>query len=190
MENLLAHLRNKFLAGVVAALPLAILAYGAWWIETNTKALTAPLGFHFPGLGVVLALAGVYLLGVAVTSFLGRWSLRLANWLLERAPGLNVLYRAWRDVLVMPPDKDGMFHQAVLAPVDASLHQLGFTNGRPLPDDPERQCVFLPGLPNPFSGRLVVVPRAGCVPLPMSVHDALKYHLSGGNFVPPGLKPI
>lgn len=103
--------------------------------------------------GVLLAVVGVYLLGLAVTSFLGRFALRLADRLLQKVPGLSLLYLAWKDVLVVPPDKAGTFHQVVLVPNPAGGAQVGFTSGRPLPGDPRCLCVFLPGFPNPLAGR-------------------------------------
>jgi uncharacterized membrane protein len=190
MGWLLDHFRNKFVAGMFAAVPVAVVVFVAVWVEAKTRVLADPLGLKFPGLGIVIALVGVYLLGVVVTSVLGRFFLRLANAVLRRVPGLRLLYQGWKDLLVVSPEQAGMFHQAVLVPVGEGRSQLGFTSGRTLPGDPASICVFLPHIPNPFSGRLVVVPKAACLPLKMSVEEALKYQLSSGNYLPPSLTGV
>jgi uncharacterized membrane protein len=187
LNTLLAHLRNKLLAGIFAAIPIVICVYLARWVETNTRMLTQPLGFHFPGLGVLIVLVALYLLGFIVTSFLGRYLLRQVDRLLALVPGLNLLIQAWKDVLVVSPGKSGMYNQVVLVPQEGQQFQLGFTSGRALPGDAERVCVFLPEIPNPFSGRLVVVRKADCVPMDLTVEEAMKYQLSSGNYLPPAL---
>jgi len=187
VTTFLAHLRNKFVAGAFAAIPIVIVIYVIVWAEQNTRALGEPFGLRFPGLGLAIAIAGVYLLGLCVTSFVGVLLLRLVNVLMQRIPGVNLLYRAWKDVLVVPPDQHGVFHQVVLVPISRDLAQLGFTSGQPLPGDPESICVLLPNLPSPLSGRLLVVRRASCLVLEMSVEEALKYQLSTGNYLPPQL---
>ena len=110
------HLRDKFLAGALAAVPVVVVVWGALLVEQYTRPLAQQVGLDFPGLGVLLAVVGVYLLGVAVTRFLGRFALRLAERLLQKVPGLSLLYRAWKDVLLVPPDKAGTFHQVMLVP--------------------------------------------------------------------------
>jgi uncharacterized membrane protein len=51
-------------------------------------------------------------------------------------------------------------------------------------------CVFLPGIPNPLSGRLVIVERELCLPLPLSMDEAFKFLLSTGNYLPPELRGL
>jgi len=184
MSRLFDHLRNKLVAGAFAAVPVAIVVYAAIWIEENTKALAAPTGVKFPGLGVLLVLAGVYLLGLLVTSVVGRLLFGLANAVFRRVPGLKLIYQVWKDLLVVAPDQAGMFHQCVLVPVGEGRAQVGFTSGRALPGDPKSICVFLPNIPNPISGRLVIVPREVCTPLKLSVEEAFKFQLSSGNYLP------
>lgn len=190
MNRLVEHLRNKMTAGLFAAVPVIVVAYAAYWVETNTRAVAAPLGIRAPGLGVLAAIAGVYVLGLLVTSVLGKIMLGVVNSILERVPGLRLIYRVWKDLLVLPADKAGMFHQAVLVPVGEGRVQMGFTSGRPLDADPNSVCVFVPSVPNPISGTLYVVPREVCIPLKLSVEEAFKFLISSGNYLPPALVGI
>lgn len=190
MNFLLSHLRNKLLAGALAAAPIVAVAYLVVLAEQYTKPLTQPLGYHFPGLGVLLAVGVVYLLGLLVSSLIGSWLLRGLDFALQRLPGLNMLYKVWKDVLVLPQGRAGMYDKVVLAPQpDGMSLRLGFTSADPVPGRPDCWCVFLPGVPNPIAGQLVFVQRDRCQVLALSVEEAFKFLLSSGNYLPPGLTP-
>src|SRR5262245_46180229 len=155
----LKHLRTTLLTGVIAAIPLIVVVYVAILIEKYTKPLTEPLGFHFPGLGFLVALVGVYLLGLVVTSILGAIFLRLLDRVLEKLPGFNQLYHAWKEVVLLPEDRASTFHQVVLVAGSVGPGaQVGFTSGQGVAGDPHTWCVFLPNIPNPLPGRRAVWP--------------------------------
>jgi uncharacterized membrane protein len=188
MSWLLRHLRNKFGAGLLAAVPLVVVVVGAVWIETHTKPLADVLGLSFPGLGVVLAVVGVYLLGLVVTSILGKFLLYGFDRLLEHVPGFRYLYHAWKEILVVSPSRSSMFHRVVLvARANRRVGQIGFTSGEGVPGDPETMSVFLPNVP-PLSGRLKLVHKSCCLPLKISVPEAFKFLLSTGNYVPAAME--
>jgi uncharacterized membrane protein len=184
------HLHDKLLAGLFAAVPLLVVAGAASSLERGSEQLAAYLHipFHFPGIGFLVALLLVYVLGLIATSFFGKVAFRLADRLLCSLPGIETIYRAWRDVAFVSPEEGGMFRQVVLvgSPNTVGM-QLGFTSGHSLPGDPNTLCVFLPGIPNLLNGRLVIVARSAVVQLTMPVEDAVKFLLSSGNYLPEGL---
>jgi uncharacterized membrane protein len=188
MHWLKMHLHDKLLAGLFAAVPIVVVVGAASSLERATEPLAKPLGLHFPGIGFVLALLLIYLLGLVVTSFFGRVTLRATDYLLRQVPGLGQVYRAWKDVLIVSPSEGGIFHQVVLvgSPSGAGA-QLGFTSGHGLPGDPNSICVFLPGIPSMLSGRLVIVTRDCCTRLEMSVEEAFTFLVSMGHHLPAGL---
>jgi uncharacterized membrane protein len=188
MNALGTHLRNKMVAGALALMPIVIVIVIAFWLEENTHPVARLLGLPgIPGLGIVVALLAVYFAGVLVTSLVGGLLVRAADFFLQRIPGLNVLYRAWKDVLLLPPGKLGTYNHVVLVPGRQGGMQLGFTSGAVIPGTPPRWCVFVPGLPNPLSGQLVLYPCDACTPLAVTVDEAFKFLLSSGNYLPPGL---
>jgi uncharacterized membrane protein len=191
MTLFLKHLRNKLLTGLLAAVPVIVVVYGAYLIETYTAPLTTPLGYHFPGLGFLIALVVLYVLGLLVTSILGHLGLRLLDRVLERIPGFKLLYHAWKDIVLLPADKSSIFHNVVLVPrADGKTAQIGFASGEGLPADPRTCCVFLPNIPNPLTGRLVFVDRTCCIPLGISAGEAFKFLLSTGNYLPADLQGL
>lgn len=181
MKSLQHHLRNTFLAGVFAAIPLAATGLVIWYVEKQTRALS--LGIPF--LGIIVALLSVYLLGLIVTSLLGKWLLVRLDRLLSRMPLLRDLYSAWKQIALNPPGTMGMFSQVVLLSDESGNRKtLAFTSGQPIPSDPATACVFVPAAPNPTSGRLYFVPLSQCQPANISPKDAFKMILSGGNYIP------
>lgn len=187
MTWLAAHLRNKLIAGALALAPVVIVVVVAFWLEEHTQPLAHLLGLpSFPGLGMLIGVAAVYAAGVLVTSLVGGIVVHLVDHLLQRIPGLNLMYRTWKDVLLLPPGKAGVYQRVVLVPNRDGL-QIGFTSGEAVPGAPPRWCVFVPGLPNPLSGQLILFPCDACTPLDISVQEAFKFLLSSGNYLPPGL---
>ncbi|MCI0458092.1 MAG: DUF502 domain-containing protein [Gemmataceae bacterium] len=182
MKRLLIHLRNKLLAGVLAAPPLLLLVYAFFLIEHTLQPLLEPaLGARILGLPLLVLLVLLYLLGVLVTAILA-WRLRpLRDRWQERLQGLGVLYQTCKDVVV-PAARTGSFQRVVLVSLpDDKTAQVGFTSGEALPDDPAHCRVFLPGIPNPLAGRLAVVACERCVPLSLSVAEVFRSLLSAGN---------
>jgi uncharacterized membrane protein len=186
MKWLGTHLRNKLLAGLLAAIPIAIVVYIFATIESYTQPWLEPvLGVRIPGLPILVFLVIIYLLGVVVTSILGSIFLSLLDRLLQRIPGFKTLYGAWKDVVLLPPGKAGTFSQVVLVSYpDEKTSWIGFTSGEPVPGHPESLAVFLPNVPNPLTGKMVLMARDRCVPLKVSVGEIFKFFLSTGNHLP------
>jgi uncharacterized membrane protein len=185
MSSVQNHLRRTFLAGIFAAMPIAVTGFVVWYVDAKTRVLSQKvLGANVPFLGVLLAVVAIYLLGVAVTSLLGRFFLRTADRLLGRLPLLKPVYQTWKQVALTPGE--GIFARVVLvADETGRMEMLGFTSGVPTAGD--RLCVFVPAAPNPTSGRLYFVRREHCTILDLSTEEAFKMILSGGSYVPAGI---
>jgi uncharacterized membrane protein len=186
MTPLQKHFRNTFLTGIFAAIPLAVTIFVIWYVESTTRQpLRDYLNLNVPFIGVILAIALIYVLGLVVNSLVGRWVIRTIDRVLLRVPLLKEIYQAWKQVTITPGGKEGVFAKVVLVPVEnARTRALGFTSGEPIPNDPATCCVFVPAMPNPISGRLYFVPMSDCITLGISVEEAFKLLLSGGNYIP------
>src|SRR5687767_14033781 len=187
MSPIQKHLRNTFLTGVFAAIPLAVTVFVVWYVESKTRQpLRDLLRINIPFLGVVVALVLIYLLGLAVGSIIGKWILSLIDKLLLRVPMVKDLYLAWKHISVTPGGREGIFGKVVLMPVENDrTHTLGFSSGEPLEGDANTTAVIIPAVPNPMNGRLHFVPIADVIVLDVSPEEAFKMILSGGNYVPP-----
>src|SRR4026209_2137797 len=112
--GLQVHLRNKLVAGLLPAIPVASTIFVVWYVDGKSREL---LHIHTPIVGIVLALAAIYLLGVFVTSVIGRFLLATTDSVLRRVPGLSSLYRSWKQVALA--EQSGIFSHVVLVPDDA-----------------------------------------------------------------------
>ena len=181
MGRLQSHIRNKLVAGTLAAIPVAVTAFVIWYVDARSREL---LQVQTPFVGIAIAIGVIYLLGLFVTSVLGQFLLQVFDRLVRRVPGLRDLYRSWKHV-ALSESQAGIFAHVVLVPDDAGRGcVLGFTSGHAIEGDPGLSCVFVPGSPNPTTGKLYFVPTTRCIRLDMTTQDALKLIISGGNYVP------
>jgi uncharacterized membrane protein len=177
--------KNKLAAGLIAAIPVTITLVLVFYVDGMVQRVVR---LPYPFLGILLSLAVIYGLGVFVTSLVGRFFLRTFDRLLARIPGLRDLYRTWKQLLVTPNLDSGMFAKVVLLPDESGQYYLlGFSTGRPIAEDSDRLCVFVPNSPNPITGRLYFASMKRCHFLPVSSKDALKAVISSGNYLPAGL---
>src|SRR5499427_9387833 len=181
MGWLKAHLRNKLVAGALAAIPVIVTIFILWYVDSKARDV---LHVHTPVVGIAITIVAIYLLGVFVTSVVGQFLLRAFDRVIRRVPGLRDLYRSWKQV-ALTDTQVGIFAHVVLVPDDAGRGcVLGFTSGHAIEGDPGLSCVFVPGSPNPTTGRLHFVPTTRCIRLDLSPQEALKLIISGGNYVP------
>jgi len=182
MGRIQTHFRNKLVAGALAAIPVALTAFILWYVDSKARSL---VGLRYPLAGLGVGLVSLYLLGLFVTSLVGRWVLTGADMLLVHIPGLRDLYQSWKQVAFSPEGDEGIFARVVLIPDESGrLRMMGFSTRRPLEGDPETTCVFVPNAPNPTTGRLYFAPTRDCLVLDLPTRVALKVLISGGNYVP------
>lgn len=182
MGRIQTHVRNKLVAGTLAAIPVAVTAFILWYLDAKARAL---FDIRYPVVGLLVAVGGLYLLGLFITSLVGRWVLTGTDVLLAHIPGLRALYQSWKQMAFSPEGDEGIFARVVLVPgAGGRTRMMGFSTRKPIEGDPETICVFVPGSPNPTSGRLYFVPLRDCVMLDVPARVAFKMLISGGNYVP------
>lgn len=183
----MGHVTRCFVAGIVALLPVGGTILGIALLEgTIRDALFRNAGFYFPGLGILAAAAAIYLVGLAVTTFVGRYLWRTVDRVLDSLPALGLLYRSLKQILGYGEGRDALFVEAVVVPcTDIGGEQLGLVTSRVTDaEGREKQLVFVPGAPNPTTGRLVMVDPGSCRSLGVPVHEVLKLLVSVGKTAP------
>jgi uncharacterized membrane protein len=182
MGRIQTHVRNKLAVGALAAIPVAVTAFILWYLDSKARAL---FDIRYPVLGLVVTLLGLYGLGLFSTSLIGRWILTGVDVLLAHIPGLRDLYQSWKQMAFSPEGDEGIFARVLLVPDETGkMNMMGFSTRKPVEGDPETICVFVPGSPNPTSGRLYFVAARECLTLDLPARIALKILISGGNYVP------
>lgn len=189
MGKIQNHLRKTFLAGIFAAVPVAVTGFIVWYVDNKTRGISQYLfGRQIPVVGIVIAIAAIYLCGLIATTLLGRFFLRVIDNILSRLPILRQFYIAWKQIALTPGGTEGTFSRVVLIPDETgATHLLGFSSGRTIDGDEATYCVFVPAAPNPVNGRLYFVRKEKCVFIDVLPDEAFKVILSTGNYIPPAV---
>jgi uncharacterized membrane protein len=189
MKFITAHLSRCFLAGVVALLPIGALVLTVAYLENTVAAVWPKQVPYYPGLGILAAGGCIYVVGLTVSTFIGRWLWRLVDSVLDRLPALGTFYQTLKQILGYGEGRDAVFHAVVLVEDrQGGGQEIGLvTNRLASPDglSPEKLVVFIPGAPNPTSGRLVVLDAGSVRALNAPVSEALKALVSVGKTMVP-----
>lgn len=151
------------------------------------------LGFHVPGMGVVMTLLIVVLTGAFATNLLGARLVHLWHEILHRIPVVNSIYSSVKqisDTLFSPGGQ--AFRKALLVQWPSpGMWTIAFLTGVPGGDvrnhlQGDYISVYVPTTPNPTGGYFVMVLRDNVIELDMTVDEALKYIISMGVAAPNG----
>ncbi|QOV91143.1 DUF502 domain-containing protein [Humisphaera borealis] len=196
MDKIGAHLRKAFLAGILAVAPVAVTIFVVIYVESETRsAVEKAIGRDIaPFVGILLVVAVIYVVGVIVSSLIGKLLLRLADKALSRLPVVKSVYSAWKQIALTPGGGEGMYAKVVMIEAEGAVGtaaepamQMGFTSAESVPGNADLWPVFVPQCPNPLNGRLLFVPKSKCRVTNISAEDAFKMLLSTGNFIPAGV---
>ncbi len=144
------------------------------------------LGFHVPGLGVIMTVLIVLITGVFTTNILGQRLVLLWEGILARIPVVNTIYNSVKQVSDTLFSGSGHAFRKVLLVryPHPQAWSLAFQTNVPaeiaahLPD--EHVAVFIPTTPSPVNGFYFYVRRDEAIELDMPVDVAFKYIVSMG----------
>ena len=149
------------------------------------------LGFHIPGLGVVLAVVLVLATGMIVANLLGRRIVAAWESLLARIPLVRSLYAGIKQIMeaVLATDAKSFRKVLLIEYPRKGVWSLAFMTSDNLGEVQAKTrtdviSVFIPTTPNPTSGFVLMVPSEDVVHLDMSVEEGLKMIISMGVVVP------
>lgn len=200
---MIAYIRKYFISGLLVWLPIWVtLLVIKFLVDLLSKSLLllpreyqpdVLLGFHVPGIGVIITLAVIFLTGLLVANFIGRRFVDMGDALMGRIPLVRSVYTGVKQVtqtLFAPGGQS--FRKVLLVEYPcAGVWSIAFQTGevsheieRSLKSDP-MVSYFIPTTPNPTSGFLMMAPKSKVVELDMSVDQALKFVISLG-VVQPG----
>lgn len=144
-------------------------------------------------IGLVVAIAAVYIAGRLVGGLVGRWIYRWFERLLTSLPIIKKIY-SWIkqivDFLFSNQNKALKFNRVVAVEYPRrGVWSVGFQTGDAMksiqPRSGDSITVFIPSSPTPFTGYTVTIPREDVIELPISVEEAIGFAISGGVLRPP-----
>lgn len=180
MERIQRHFVVCLITGLIAVLPVGGTILLIIFAERSLSPLV-PDRFYFPGEGLLLVVALLYVLGLTLTSVIGRWIWHSFDCAMSRVPGLGMLYRTLKQILGFDTGEGALFQRVVLVP-DHATHsvEIGLVTAAVGNEESRQLVVFVPGSPNPSQGRLLRIPANRVAPTDWTVDKALKALLSLG----------
>ncbi len=197
-------MKKYFVTGLLIWIPIAITFWVLNLIVTtmDQTLLLLPeaiqpetlIGWHIPGLGLLLSLLVVLLTGLAAANIIGQRLLRYSEAAFARIPVVKSIYNSVKQVSDTLLSSSGQaFRKALLVEYPRKgCWTIAFQTGTPGGDVSNHLrgdyiSVYVPTTPNPTSGFFLMLPRSDVIELDMSVDAALKYVVSMG--VAPPLAP-
>jgi uncharacterized membrane protein len=196
-----AFLKTYLLTGLIVVVPITITIY---IIQALVRVMDdflqflpmayhpdTLLGFHLPGLGLLLVTVMVFLIGLLTHSYLGTKLVGVWDLLVGRIPVVRNIYQAVKQLTEAVFSNTGShFKQVVMVEFPRpGLYSIGFLSGPvrgelEIKAGPSVMNIFIPCTPNPTTGYYVLVPEKDLIRLQMSVEEAFKLIISGGLVTP------
>jgi uncharacterized membrane protein len=190
--------RKYFITGLLLWIPFGITIWVINLVVTTMDSLLPAvleprewLGIDVPGLGVVLAVAVVFVTGLLTANIIGQRLVAAWEAVLARIPFFKSIYTSVKQVSDTLFSSSGQaFRKALLVQYPrAGSWTIAFQTGTPGGDvvnhlRGDYVSVYVPTTPNPTSGFFLMMPRTDVIELDMTVDEALKYVISMGVAAP------
>ena len=192
-KSIFSRIRNNFIAGVVALIPIGITLYLTLFIiKLSTKLIPKEINpnnylpFDIPGVEILIALLIITLTGWLSLSFLGKKFFEILNNILKKIPILRTIYSAIGQMTESFTKTDNKQKSVVLLEYPRQgVWAVGFAtkeNEGLIKEKIKEDLinVFVPTTPNPTSGFLLLVPKKDLIFLDISFEQASKFIVSAG----------
>lgn len=200
-QDMLSRVWRTFLSGLVAVLPLAITLYLIYWLGRLAESafggfarLLLPDDWYVPGLGILLAAAVIFAIGVFVQQVVFSRLVAIAEDLLSRIPVVKTVYNTVRDTLdfISSASQRRDLKRVVLIELQDKVRVIGFVTDdqadQVMPElaaDREEEggsplvSVYLP-MSYMVGGYTVYLPSDRLTPLDISIEEAMRVALTAG----------
>jgi uncharacterized membrane protein len=191
------HLRNRLLAGLLVLVPLGItlialrLIFGAMavfirpFLEIAAGESLPPWALETIAIGLFIVL--IYLVGLVTKYMLGRRLVAFGEAFILRIPLVKSIYSASKQVVDTFSSARGVtFREVVWVTFPCQgTKSIGFvTNVLRDKEGAERLVVFVPTVPNPTTGFMLILPAAEIERTQIPVDEAFRMIVSGGVLLP------
>jgi len=135
-----------------------------------------------PGLGLVLVVAGITLVGILFSGFIGKTLFGWLDELLTRTPLVKIIYTSLKDLIDAFVGEKKKFNEPVLVTTDSiGTQMMGFITRKDLEylGIKDKVAVYCP-YSYALSGRVIIVNKSQITILDINATEAMKFIVSGG----------
>jgi uncharacterized membrane protein len=176
------RLLQYFLQGLLVLAPITITLYALYWVYDNIDSILRPY-VQVPGIGFIIILAFVLLVGWISSFFVMGRLLSLFDNLLEKTPGIKLIYGFIKDFFEAFAGDKKKFTKSVLANIDDNdVWRVGFVTQGDMSNFnlDGFVAVYVP-MAYSVAGNVYIIPSSRIKPLTsISPSQAMKFAISGG----------
>lgn len=205
MKAFLRRLRDTFVSGLLAILPVGALLYILWFLYSLIDGLVGKntsfgqmvqnaLGRWIPGMGIYMTLILILIIGLITRNFFGRTLQYYMDRLLASVPGIRKMYSTLKQFSNALLNRNRTaFHRVVMFEYPKEgINVIGLVTNENLgklgdKTKEESILVYAPTAPNPLSGMMLLVPKDMVTEIDITVDEALSMVLSSGTVLPASL---
>jgi uncharacterized membrane protein len=189
------RLGNWFISGIAVMLPIGVTVYAIVWLfnlldNVLKEWIVDIFGKTIPGLGIVIMIAVVLIVGVLASNVFGRRLVEFFNKRISKIPVIKLIYNPVNKIVSDFSSKNSDSFQKVVL-VDFPMRDaksIGFvTNSHMNIDDKDLVSVFVPTVPNPTNGHMIIVEKHEVQVIDVSIAEGINMVITMGSVMD---KPI
>lgn len=177
---------NHFVRGLLFLFPIAatllLIIAGVTWLDNLlAPILTRFLGFHIPGLGVLVMVFAIFIVGYIV-NYIGKPLDYVVNNTISKMPIVKIIYNGLRDFSeALLGDKRKFNHPVMVKMSDSGIVKIGFVTQGELSQlgRSDLVAVYFPHSYN-ISGNLFLVPKDNVIKIEGNSTEIMKFVVSAG----------
>lgn len=200
-SSVIQNLKKYFIAGIATLFPLFITIYIFVIIFQLTNQLLGhhineylktTYGFVIPGLGLLTLLLVIIIIGFIANIFVGQKFFPWVERVFSKTPIVEKVFiplKKLSDYLFTKSSKQHLKKVVLVEYPQEDSYSIGFITSDDLSKfDQEKGkdlvCVFIPLVPVPMSGFLIILPKHKVKELDISIDQSIEFIVSGGVITP------
>ncbi|MFH2137276.1 MAG: DUF502 domain-containing protein [Candidatus Omnitrophota bacterium] len=197
MKSFINHFKLYVSRGLLSLIPIGLTIFTIRiiyvFIDKRVMELVDQyIGYRIPGLGLLLFIVVLYFVGMITSNVLGKRMISVFDKVMTKIPLAKTAYQVGKqisDTLALPEKQ--IFKKAVLVDYfKPDSWVIGFVTGEITEEESGEKLlkVFIPTVPNPTSGILVILKESQTKNPNWTVEEAMKMVISGGIIGPETIK--
>ena len=186
------HVQGRMMAGLVELLPLLATIFVLAFLTSYADGLIRGLPFvegkpwDFWGIGLIVLVVVFYIVGLAVSTGIGRRANEFLGKLIGLIPIVKTIFGVAQQATTVLTSQHSFTRVVFVEWPREGMMALGFVTGRIEASEGHDSLVlvYIPTIPNPTSGNMALVREDEVFETDLSVDAAMKLVFSGGIVLP------
>ena len=189
------HVQGRTVGGLMELVPLLVTVVVLVFVIGKVDSFVRPLGFvsgqpwDFPGIGIIALIVIFYVVGLIVSTRLGRIVMDFKITVLNGLPVVGTIYGVTQQAASSMGSQYRFSRVVFLEWPREGMIAIGFVTGRAVSSrtGDSMAIVYIPTVPNPTSGNMAFIMEDDLLETSITVEDAMKMVFSGGIVLPDSL---